>query len=83
MFWGKYHEILFDYLDLNKTYSETHTHKDIVMDSMLYTGKYIKKARITDISHGSSSIYNNIIYLSKNRQKPALSGNGPDGIFPE
>jgi hypothetical protein len=72
MFWGKYHEILFDYLDLNKTYSETHTHKDIVMDSMLYTGKYIKKARITDISHGSSSIYNNIIYPKTGKNLPCL-----------
>jgi len=41
MFWGKYHEILFDYLDLNKTYHETHTHNDIVLDSMLYEGEFI------------------------------------------
>jgi hypothetical protein len=72
MFWGKYHEILFDYLDLNKTYHETHTHNDIVLDSMLYEGEYIKKARVTDISHGVSSIYNNIIYPKTGKNLPCL-----------
>jgi len=54
MFWGKYHEMLFDYLDLNKTYSETHTHKEIVMDSILFEGEYVKKARVTNIANGNS-----------------------------
>lgn len=72
MFWGKYHEILFDYLDLNKTYSETHTHKEIVMDSILFEGEYVKKARVTNIANGNSHIYNNIIYPKTGKNLPCL-----------
>jgi hypothetical protein len=72
MFWGKYHEILFDYIDLNKTYSETHTHKEIVLDSMLFEGDYVKKARVTNIQNGNSHIYNNIIYPKTGKNLPCL-----------
>jgi hypothetical protein len=72
MFWGKYHEMLFDYIDLNKTYSETHTHKEIVMDSMLFEGEYVKKARVTNIANGNSHIYNNIIYPKTGSNLPCL-----------
>jgi len=72
MFWGKYHEMLFDYIDLSKTYSNTHTHKDIVMDSLLYEGKYVKKARVTNIANGNSHIYNNIIYPKTGSNLPCL-----------
>jgi len=62
MFWGKYHDLLFKYIDLKQTYNASHSHKDIRMDSFLLEGEYVKKARVTDISHGVTAIYNNIIY---------------------
>ena len=64
--------MLFDYLDLNKTYSETHTHKEIVMDSILFEGEYVKKARVTNIANGNSHIYNNIIYPKTGSNLPCL-----------
>jgi hypothetical protein len=72
MFWGKYHKILFDYLDIEEKYYNRHTHNDITLDSILYDGEYIKKARVTDISQGVSSIYNNIIYPKTGKNLPCL-----------
>lgn len=72
MFWGKYHKILFDYLDIEEKYYNRHTHNDITLDSILYEGEYIKKARVTDISQGVSSIYNNIIYPKTGKNLPCL-----------
>ena len=72
MFWGKYHKILFDYLDIEEKYYNRHIHKDIILDSFLYEGNYIKKARITEISQGVSSIYNNIIYPKTGKNLPCL-----------
>ena len=72
MFWGKYHKILFDYLDIEEKYYNRHIHNDITLDSILYEGEYIKKARVTDISQGVSSIYNNIIYPKTGKNLPCL-----------
>jgi hypothetical protein len=72
MFWGKYHKILFDYLDIEEKYYNRHIHNDITLDSILYDGEYIKKARVTDISQGVSSIYNNIIYPKTGKNLPCL-----------
>jgi hypothetical protein len=72
MFWGKYHKILFDYFDIEEKYYNRHIHNDITLDSILYEGEYIKKARVTDISQGVSSIYNNIIYPKTGKNLPCL-----------
>lgn len=72
MFWGEYHNILFKYLDLNKTYSSTHTHKDVELKSTLYSGEYVLKSRVTDITQGSTSIYNNIIYPKTGSNLPCF-----------
>jgi len=72
MFWGKYHKILFDYFDIEEKYYNRHTHNDITLDSILYEGKYIKKARVTDISQGVSAIYNNIIYPKTGKNLPCF-----------
>ena len=72
MFWGKYHKILFDYLDIEEKYYNRHIHNDITLDSILYEVEYIKKARVTDISQGVSSIYNNIIYPKTGKNLPCL-----------
>ena len=72
MFWGKYHDLLFKYIDLNQTYSNTLTHKDITMESFLLEGEYVKKARVTDISQGVTAIYNNIIYPKTGSNLPCL-----------
>ena len=72
MFWGKYHKILFDYFDIEEKYYNRHIHNDITLDSILYEGKYIKKARVTDISQGVSAIYNNIIYPKTGKNLPCF-----------
>ena len=72
MFWKDYHDILFKYLDLKETYNSTHTHKDIELESMLYSGEYVLKSRVTNITQGISSIYNNIIYPKTGRNLPCL-----------
>jgi hypothetical protein len=72
MFWEKYHKILFNYLNIEEKYYNRHIHKDITLDSILYEGEYIKKARVTDISQGVSSIYNNIIYPKTGKNLPCL-----------
>lgn len=72
MFWQKYHDILFKYLDLQETYTSSHTHKDVKMRSILYSGEYILKSRLTDISQGITSIYNNIIYPKTGKNLPCF-----------
>lgn len=72
MFWDNYHNILFKYLDLHETYNSHHTHKDVELDSILYTGEYITKSRITYVNKGVSSIYNNIIYPKTGSNLPCL-----------
>ena len=72
MFWDNYHDILFKYLDLKETYSSVHNHKDIRLDSTLYSGEYITKSRVTYVNHGISSIYNNIIYPKTGSNLPCF-----------
>ena len=72
MFWQKYHDILFKYLDLQETYNSSHTHKDIEMKSILYSGEHILKSRVTDISQGITAIYNNIIYPKTGSNMPCF-----------
>ena len=72
MFWQKYHDILLKHLDLNQVYKEEHSHKDCVLESFLYEGEYITKSRITNITKGVSSIYNNIIYPKTGKNLPCL-----------
>jgi hypothetical protein len=72
MFWQKYHDILFKYLDLQETYNSSHTHKDIEMKSILYSGEHILKSRVTDISQGITTIYNNIIYPKTGSNLPCF-----------
>ena len=72
MFWKDYHDILFKYLDLQENYNGIHNHKDIKLQSILYEGKYITKSRVTNIDHGISSIYNNIIYPKTGSNLPCL-----------
>jgi len=72
MFWQKYHDILFKYLDLQETYNSSHTHKDIEMKSILYSSEHILKSRVTDISQGITAIYNNIIYPKTGSNMPCF-----------
>ena len=42
------------------------------MDSILFEGEYVKKARVTNIANGNSHIYNNIIYPKTGSNLPCL-----------
>ena len=72
MFWGKYHDVILKYIDLNQTESRTLSHKNISMDSFLYTGEYVTKARVTDIKKDVTAIYNNLIYPKTGSNLPCL-----------
>jgi len=72
MFWQKYHDIVAKYLNLEESYSKITENKDSKLESFLYTGDYITKSRITNITKGSSSIYNNIVYPKTGKNLPCL-----------
>jgi len=72
MFWQQYHNTLLKYFDFNLDYSEETTHKDCKLESFLYSGEYILKSRITNITKGNSQIYNNIIYPKTGKNLPCL-----------
>ena len=72
MFWQKYHDIITKYLSLEESYSKVIENNDSKLESFLYTGDYITKSRITNITKGSTSIYNNIIYPKSGKNLPCF-----------
>jgi hypothetical protein len=72
MFWQKYHDVITKYLNLEESYSKVIENKDSKLESFLYSGQYITKSRITNITKGSTSIYNNIIYPKTGKNLPCL-----------
>ena len=72
MFWQKYHDILIKYLTLENTYSQETVQNDSKLESFLYQGEYILKSRVTNITKGSTSIYNNILYPKTGKNLPCL-----------
>jgi hypothetical protein len=72
MFWEKYHNILVNTLNLEEKQRSETIGKDSKLESFIFGGEHILKSRITNISKGVTSIYNNIVYPKTGKNLPCL-----------
>ena len=70
--WETYQEYLIQQLNLSRTYDSTKKKGDVLLESNLYNGPGILKARETIIKVGETDIYNNIVYPNTGKNLPCF-----------
>ena len=70
--WKEYQKYLIQQLKLGKTYQGNKEKNGVFLESNLYVGPGILKARETIITVGETDIYNNIVYPHTGKNLPCL-----------
>lgn len=70
--WKEYQRYLIEKLKLDRTYQKTKEKNGVFLESNLYEGPGILKARETIITVGETDIYNNIVYPNTGKNLPCL-----------